>query len=69
MQYVKICNLYGDGFYYIPGTNICLKLGGYVRAQFYGFTGRTRPPPFFAPNNNNDRGPFNLNGTGTGSMT
>ncbi len=35
VQYVKICNLYGDGFYYIPGTNICLKLGGYVRAQFY----------------------------------
>ena len=39
VQYVKICNLYGDGFYYIPGTNICLKLGGYVRAQFYGYYG------------------------------
>ena len=36
VQYVKICNLYRDGFYYIPGTYICLKLGGYVRAQFYG---------------------------------
>ena len=33
--YVKICSLYGDGFYYIPGTDICLKLGGYVRAQYY----------------------------------
>src|SRR5262245_48211556 len=31
--YVKICTLYGDGFYYIPGTNTCLKLGGYVRVQ------------------------------------
>ena len=31
--YVKICSLYGDGFYYIPGTDICLKLGGYVRSQ------------------------------------
>src|SRR5262245_24172656 len=31
--YVKICSLYGDGFYYIPGTNTCLKLGGYVRVQ------------------------------------
>ena len=20
VQYVKICSLYGDGFYYIPGT-------------------------------------------------
>jgi hypothetical protein len=31
--YVKICSLYGDGFYYIPGTDTCLKLGGYVRVQ------------------------------------
>jgi hypothetical protein len=67
VQYVKICNLYGDGFYYIPGTNICLKLGGYVRAQFYGYYGQNATAtPFFAPNFNNDRGPFNLNGTGTG---
>ena len=42
VQYVKICNLYGDGFYYIPGTNICLKLGGYVRAQFYGYYGGSK---------------------------
>src|SRR5215475_1794435 len=33
VQYVKICTLYGDGYYYIPGTNTCLKLGGYVRVQ------------------------------------
>lgn len=31
VQYVKICSAYGDGFYYIPGTDTCLKLGGYVR--------------------------------------
>jgi hypothetical protein len=31
VQYVKICSLYGDGFYYIPGTDTCLKLGGYIR--------------------------------------
>src|SRR5262245_32247158 len=30
---VKICSLYGDGFYYIPGTNTCLKIGGFVRVQ------------------------------------
>src|SRR5215475_3074711 len=34
VQYVKICNLYGDGFYYIPGTDICLKVGGYVRGEY-----------------------------------
>src|SRR3984893_12556750 len=38
VQYVKICNLYGDGFFYLPGTNICVKIGGYVRAE-YGYWG------------------------------
>lgn len=32
VEYVKICSLYGAGFYYIPGTDTCIKLGGYVRA-------------------------------------
>ncbi|MBV5271946.1 MAG: porin, partial [Afipia sp.] len=31
VQYVKICSLYGAGFYYIPGTETCIKLGGYVQ--------------------------------------
>ena len=35
---MKICNLYGDGFYYLPGTSICVKIGGYVRAEF-GYLG------------------------------
>jgi hypothetical protein len=33
VQYVKICNGYGDGFHSIPGTDTCLKLGGYLRVQ------------------------------------
>ena len=33
VQYVKICSLHGDGFYYIPGTDTCVKLGGYLRVQ------------------------------------
>lgn len=28
IEYVKICSLYGAGFYYIPGTDTCIKLGG-----------------------------------------
>ncbi|WP_038937161.1 porin [Bradyrhizobium japonicum] len=32
VEYVKICSLYGAGFYYIPGTDTCIKLGGYLRA-------------------------------------
>jgi hypothetical protein len=30
---VKVCSLYGAGYYYMPGTDICIKLGGYVRWQ------------------------------------
>ena len=30
---MKICSLYGAGFYYIPGTDMCLKIGGWVRAE------------------------------------
>ena len=30
---MKICSLYGAGFYYIPGTDTCLKVGGFVRAE------------------------------------
>jgi hypothetical protein len=33
-EYVKVCSLYGAGYYYMPGTDICIKLGGYVRYQF-----------------------------------
>jgi len=35
VEYVKICTLYGAGFYYLPGTDICVKHGAYVRAQTY----------------------------------
>ena len=31
VEYVKVCSLYGAGFFYIPGTDTCIKLGGYVR--------------------------------------
>jgi hypothetical protein len=33
VEYVRICSLYGAGFFYIPGTDTCLKLGGYLRAD------------------------------------
>ena len=33
VQYVKICSLYGAGFYYIPGTDTCIKFGGYAQAD------------------------------------
>jgi hypothetical protein len=37
VEYVKVCTLYGAGFFYIPGTDTCLKIGGYLRSDhFYG---------------------------------
>jgi hypothetical protein len=33
VQYVKICSLYGAGFYYMPGTDTCIKIGGFLRAE------------------------------------
>ena len=33
VEYVKVCSLYGAGYYYMPGSDICLKLGGFVRYQ------------------------------------
>jgi len=47
VEYVKICTLYGAGFYYLPGTDICVKHGAYVRFQSYynhGGTSATNGP-------------------------
>jgi hypothetical protein len=31
VEYVRVCSLYGAGFFFIPGTDTCIKLGGYMR--------------------------------------
>jgi hypothetical protein len=42
IQYVKTCSLYGAGFYSIPGTDTCIKLGdGYASSR------RLRPMSIF----------------------
>ncbi len=33
VEYVRICDAYGAGFFYIPGTETCLRFDGYVRMQ------------------------------------
>src|SRR5262249_4629192 len=33
VEYVKVCSLYGAGFWYVPGTDTCLKMGSFVRVQ------------------------------------
>jgi porin-like protein len=34
VEYVKICSTYGEGFFYIPGTDTCLQISGKVRVDF-----------------------------------
>jgi hypothetical protein len=31
VEYVRVCDVYGTGFYYMPGTETCLKVSGYAR--------------------------------------
>jgi hypothetical protein len=53
VEYVKICSLYGVGYYYIPGTDTCIKIGGYVRWEGYHNAGQGAYP----------------DGTGSGAFT
>ncbi|WP_414473842.1 porin [Microvirga sp. M2] len=34
VEYVRVCSTYGAGFFYIPGTETCLRIGGRVRADY-----------------------------------
>ncbi|PHP68308.1 hypothetical protein CSC94_06575 [Zhengella mangrovi] len=38
VEYVRVCDAYGAGFFYIPGTETCLSINGYVRMQVGGHT-------------------------------
>jgi hypothetical protein len=37
VEYVRVCDAYGSGWFYIPGTETCLKIDGDVRAQYTGY--------------------------------
>jgi hypothetical protein len=50
VEYVKICSLYGAGFFYIPGTDTCIKLGGYVRIDTT-FNGGVYGQPYYNGDN------------------
>jgi hypothetical protein len=39
VDYVRICDAFGDRFYYIPGTDICLRVAGRVRVESHYFDG------------------------------
>ena len=63
-QFVKICTLYGDGFYYIPGTDTCIKVGGYARADLgWNVTG-ARTANYAGVGGSNDRTSLDLSTRG-----
>jgi hypothetical protein len=34
VEYVRVCTSYGEGFFYVPGTDSCLRISGRVRADY-----------------------------------
>ena len=34
VEYVRVCDAYGRGFFYIPGTDTCIRIGGRLRADY-----------------------------------
>ncbi|WP_343314224.1 porin [Brucella sp. BE17] len=36
VEYVRVCDAYGAGYFYIPGTETCLRIAGYVRYEAKG---------------------------------
>jgi len=35
VEYVKVCTQFGSGFFYIPGSDTCLKISGDIRANYF----------------------------------
>ncbi len=33
VDYVRVCDAFGTGFFYIPGTETCLRIGGRIRTE------------------------------------
>jgi hypothetical protein len=68
VAYVKICSLYGVGFYYVPGTDMCLKVGGWARYETgTGYNGSFTFEWF--DNNSNNRAETNWHQRAKGNIT
>ncbi|MDM9644760.1 porin [Rhizobium sp. S163] len=67
VEYVRVCDAYGTGYFYIPGTETCLKVGGYLRFEVYGgpnqkgssdWNARTRAQVQFTAKSDTEYGPL-----------
>lgn len=49
VEYVRVCDAYGVGFFYIPGTETCLRISGYVwyQIQSHSFNGGLETTPYY----------------------
>lgn len=34
VEYVRVCDAYGSGFFFIPGTETCIRFGGFIRSSY-----------------------------------
>jgi hypothetical protein len=74
-EYVRVCSLYGAGFWYVPGTDTCIKIGAFTKLDlFYGASGSGAPlgggnafqsPGNFAGAFDRTTNMFNTRATGT----
>ena len=55
IEYVKVCSIYGAGFFYIPGTDTCIKIGGWVRFEMDFNAGGSHNPANNGGNGRNNR--------------
>jgi len=55
VDYVKVCDAYGAGFFYIPGSDTCLKISGFARLDV--FTGGQSNRNMFGGTGLNTGGP------------
>ncbi|HTV34309.1 MAG TPA: porin [Methylocella sp.] len=37
INFIRVCNIYGEGNFYIPGSSACLRVGGLLLGAFGGF--------------------------------
>src|SRR5262245_54493069 len=67
VEYVKVCSLYGAGFWYVPGTDTCIKIGAFVNVRLnYNAGGSSSAPTGFGGSFN---GGLNSDGENSGRLT
>jgi hypothetical protein len=68
VNYVKVCDAFGAGFYYAPGTDTCVKLGGFNRLDV-NIKGSEAGPAGNYPNATHTFGMYNILSVVAGTMT